>query len=119
MQRGEDMLLKNEADRLLIFFFYDRDGIVDEYVTYMLSDMKKNVKKIIFVSNGKIEPASKEKISFLADEIIERENKGLDVWAYRSALESEGWETLKKYDEVIMMNTTIMGPVYPFKEMSL
>ena len=117
MQRGEDMLLKNEADRLLIFFFYDRDGIVDEYVTYMLSDMKKNVKKIIFVSNGKIEPASKEKISFLADEIIERENKGLDVWAYRSALESEGWETLKKYDEVIMMNTTIMGPVYPFKEM--
>ena len=47
MQRVEDMLLKNEADRLLIFFFYDRDGIVDEYVTYMLSDMKKNVKKII------------------------------------------------------------------------
>lgn len=111
------MLLNDTAKRLLIFFFYDKDGIIDKYVTYMLSDMKKNVEKIIFVSNGKIESKSRSEISSLADEVIERENKGLDVWAYKEALESVGWSDLKGYDEVILMNSTIMGPVYPFKEM--
>ena len=28
-----------------------------------------------------------------------------------------GWDNLKNYDELIMLNMTIMGPIYPFKEM--
>ena len=43
------MLLNEDAKRLLIFFFYDKDGIVDRYIPYMLDDMKKNVNDIIFV----------------------------------------------------------------------
>lgn len=46
-----------------------------------------------------------------------RENKGFDVWAYKEGIEYIGWDNLKNYDELIMLNMTIMGPIYPFKEM--
>ena len=111
------MLLNDNAKRLLIFFFYDKDGIVDRYIPYMLDDMKKNVSDIIFVSNGKINAKSRPTVEAITKNILERANEGLDAWAYKEALESIGWENLKTYDEVILMNHTIMGPIYPFKDM--
>ena len=105
-----------DAKRLVIYFFYDTNGIIDDYIPYMLSDLKKNNSEIFFVSNGKIEEESKKKLLHLADTVFERENKGLDAWAYKESLEKIGFEKLKEYDEVILMNYTIMGPVFPFSE---
>lgn len=45
-----------------------------------------------------------------------RENKGFDVWAYKSALEHYGWSRLEEYDEIIMLNSTMIGPVFPLRE---
>lgn len=112
------MKLDKTAKRLLIYFFYDKEGIVDDYVTYLLDDMKKNVSDILFVSNGKLDKDSREKVLKITEDIYERKNEGFDVWAYKTALQRVGWTKLRTdYDEVILMNYTIMGPVYPFKEM--
>lgn len=112
------MIIANEKkNRLLIYFLYDRDGIVDDYIPYMLEEMDKQVKDIFVVCNGKITPEGKEKLKYYTDKILERENKGFDVWAYKTAMESLGWEKLEEYDEIILMNYTIMGPVYPLSEM--
>ena len=111
------VLDKLTAKRLLIYFIYDRDGIVDDYIFYMLDDLDKNVEDIFVVVNGNLEAKSKERLKFYTDQILERENKGFDVWAYKEAMETLGWEKLKTYDEVILMNYTIMGPIYPLKEM--
>lgn len=104
-----------EAKRLGIYFFYDRRGIVDRYVPYFLDDLKKNVSEIFIVCNGKLNEEGK-KILQQYGEVLIRENKGFDVWAYKTALETYGWDKLTTYDEVIMLNNTIMGPVYPFEE---
>lgn len=110
------MVINNaDAKRLVIYFFYDRNGIVDRYVPYFLDDLKKNVSEIFIVCNGSLSGAG-EKILKQYGEVLVRENKGFDVWAYKTALEHYGWEKLASYDEVIMMNNTIMGPVYPFAE---
>jgi rhamnosyltransferase len=112
------MILNESSKRLLIYFFYDQDGIVDRYVSCVLNDMKKNVTDILFVSNGKLEEKSYDAVAKIADEILERENVGFDVWAYKDALEHIGFDQLaEKYDEVVLMNYTIMGPIYPFSEM--
>ena len=108
---------KSDNNRLIIYFFFDRDGIADRYVLYMLQELKKNSRDIFVVSNGPIQQESKEKISQYAFDIFERENKGFDVWAYKEAQEHLGWERLASYDEVVLMNYTIMGPVYPLNEM--
>lgn len=109
------MKLSNNPRRLVIYFFYDKRGIVDRYVPYFLKDLKENAEEIMIVSNGEIEPDGRKQLEQYG-KIFVRENKGFDVWAYKEALEQYGWERLEQYDEVIMMNSTIMGPVFPLKE---
>ena len=34
---------KKEIKRLAIFFLYDKDGVVDDYIPYMLNDLNKTI----------------------------------------------------------------------------
>ncbi len=112
------MILEHRKNnRFLVYFFYDKQGIVDDYIDYMLQDISKCVREILFVSNGKLTNESIKKVKKYTDRIIERENCGFDVGAYKEALQIATWENLCEYDEVILMNYTIMGPVYPLQEM--
>lgn len=104
-----------DAKRLAIYFFYDRRGIVDRYVPYFLDDLSKNVTEIFIVCNGKLTDEGK-KILEQYGKVLVRENRGFDVWAYKTALETYGWDNLINYDEIILLNNTIMGPIYPFSE---
>ena len=107
---------KEGISRLVIYFFYDADGIVDRYVPYMLADIKKNCHELFVVCNGKLTPDGRATLCAYASDLLVRENQGFDVWAYKTALDHYGWDALAKYDEIIFMNHTIMGPVYPFSE---
>ncbi len=104
-------------NRLVIYFFYDKDGIIDEYIPVMLEGLKDLYTDLLFISNGEIASEGKLIIEKYTDTIIERENKGFDVWAYKEALEYYGWSKLGLYDEIVLMNYTIFGPLYSFKEM--
>lgn len=108
---------EKNAKRLIAYFIYDKQGIVDDYIIYMLRALKENSSEIAVVVNGKLTPESRTKLTDITPTVIVRENKGLDVWAYKTVLDYYGWDKLVTYDEVIMMNFTIMGPVYPLQEM--
>lgn len=108
---------KKQKTRLAIFFFYDKDGIVDDYISYLLENLKYNIDDLVVVCNGLLTSESRKKFQKITDKIIVRENKGFDVWAYKEGIEYVGWNEIEKYDELIMMNFTIFGPLYPFKEM--
>ncbi len=103
--------------RIGIYFFYDKDGIVDDYISYLLNDLKKNLSYLLVICNGKLTCEGRNIFNQYADEVIVRENIGLDVWAYKTAFEYIGWDALEKYDETVIANSTIMGPVYPFQAM--
>lgn len=108
---------KNQARRLGIYFFYDAQGIVDRYVDYFLQEYAKCFQYLVVVCNGKLTEKGRSVFEKYADIVIERENQGLDVWAYKTAFEKVGWEMLETYDEVTIANYTSMGPVHPFTEM--
>ena len=100
-----------------IFFFYEKNGDVDDFITYYLADLNKNLTELVVVCNGKLSEQGRAAFSQFTDNIIVRENKGLDVWAYKTALDSYGWAKLSEFDEIVMTNSTLMGPVRPLKEM--
>lgn len=106
-----------KINRLVIYFFYDKDGIVDRYVPYMLNDVKKNCSKLFVVCNGKLTKEGRQTLEAVTPHVMVRENKGFDVWAYKTAMEHFGWEKLAAYDELVLMNFTIYGPLYPLSEM--
>lgn len=97
--------------------FYHSDGIVDDYVIVLLEALRKSMTKILVVSNGMLTKNSKNKLRKVSDEILTRENRGFDGWAYRYGLHHEGWDRVSEYDELVMFNHTIMGPVNSFDDM--
>ncbi|MDD6036166.1 MAG: rhamnan synthesis F family protein [Lachnospiraceae bacterium] len=111
------MRLEKNAKRLVIFFFYDEGYIVDDYIGVLLEGLRKSVNDYFIVTNGYLPRPEHDKFLKFTDRILMRENVGFDVWAYKDALEYIGWDKLIQYDEVILMNYTIFGPLYPFEEM--
>lgn len=103
--------------RLGIFVFYDEYGVVDEYIPYMLSDLAKNLDRLIIVVNSSLGEDGKRTFENLSTDIIMRDNSGYDTYAYRDGMKHVGWDGLLDYDEVVILNDSIMGPVYPFEEM--
>ena len=104
-------------NRVAIYAFYSKDGIVDKCVDFFLDELSTCVDRIVIVSNGPIDSLGVDCFSKYTKDIVVRENKGLDIWGYKSGLEYIGWDVICKYDEVVLLNNTIMGPVYPFSEM--
>jgi rhamnosyltransferase len=43
---------KMHVKRLGIYFFYDKDGIVDDYNLFLLNDLKENIDKLLIVYNS-------------------------------------------------------------------
>lgn len=110
-------LNKEHMKRCGIFLFFDKDGIVDEYVLEMLRDLKENVDFLLVVCNGYVQYKGLQQMRESADDIVCRANVGFDVGGYREGLFYLGWKFLEQFDEIVMMNYTFFGPLFPFKEM--
>lgn len=103
--------------RLGIYFLFDKDGVVDDYIPYYLERLKEFVNELCIVVNAPLNNEGKRKLSKFADKFIVRKNEGFDSWAYKEAIESYGYEGLAKYDELVLSNYTFFGPLYPLNEM--
>ena len=103
--------------RLGIYCFYDKYGHAASFIKTFLDDLMDNLDDLVVVVNGQLSDQARQLFSEYTKTIIVRENKGLDVAAYKQAILTFGWEKLESYDEVICLNDTVMGPVYPFREM--
>jgi rhamnosyltransferase len=102
-------------NRLGIFVFFDHDGVVDSYVSYLLDSMMPNLKEIFIVVNGSIHLEGMRRLSKYTDNIIVRENTGYDVSAWKEAvLRHIDKSHLRSFDEVVFFNDTFYGPLYPF-----
>ena len=110
------MILGDNPKRCVIYFIYDKDGIIDDYVIDQLKDLRNNAQHIHCVINGKLSHDGKIALEQVADDIYVRENKGVDIGAYKAAIEYLTWNFIRTFDELVVMNNTCFGPVYPFKE---
>ena len=112
------MILDGRVRRLGIYFFFDEQGVVDDYVVKFIGEISKSLTRLVVVVNGEVNEEGRSAFEALgASPLIVRRNEGFDVWAYKTALEEVGWADLAGYDELIMMNFTIMGPVGSFEPM--
>ena len=103
--------------RVGIFVFYDGNGVVHDYVPYLLEGLKPHFEELLVVVNGALTEEGRKRLSKFTDKFLMRDNKGLDTWAYKEGMDYFGWDVLTNYDEVVIFNDTIMGPVFPFSEM--
>lgn len=101
--------------RLCIFSYYDRDGIVDEYIYFLLQQLRRIAFDLIFVANGKIIEQERLRIEKIVNVIFSRVNTGFDAGAYKYVLDRIGENYVRNYDELILCNDTFYGPFIPFE----
>ncbi|WP_296790753.1 rhamnan synthesis F family protein [uncultured Methanobrevibacter sp.] len=103
--------------RLGIFYCFDVNGIIDDYIYYMLEDICENLNELFIVTNGPLTQESIYKLSKYSDnEIYFRDDLGFDAGAWREVMSDIGFRNLSEFDEVILFNDAFFGPIYPFKE---
>ena len=113
MHQAETQTLKRAA----VYVFHDSQKIVDQYVVVFLNELKRFVDHLLVVVNGEVNDAGKNSLSSVADEVMIRPNIGYDITGYMKGIEHIGWDQLKEYDELLLVNSTLYGPLYPFDEM--
>ena len=78
--------------RLGVFVFYDPQGVVDDYVLYLLGAVRSVCTEMVTVCNGKLTDEGRERLSQYSDAVFCRDNQGMDAgaptaWAARDL----GW----------------------------
>jgi rhamnosyltransferase len=91
-----------------IFAHYDRDNTVDDYVFYYLKSLRDIVDTLVFVTTVSIDQSSIDRICSLGINLIQRKNEGYDFYSYKVGIEAL---SLGDYDEVILCNDSVYGPL--------
>lgn len=102
--------------RVGIFVVYDRQGIIDRYVIFILEALLDCVDELIVVHNGKLEASSKYLLSGYQIHLYERENVGYDAGAVKDVFQKYKY-FIKSFDELMVVNDTFYGPFYSFTKL--
>lgn len=114
---GDAQKVDTRCRRIAVYTVFDKDGVVDAYILYFLRALSAWVSRIVVVSNGPLNDAGDSALKQLGCEVLYRENSGFDAWGVKTGLEHIGYDTLAEYDEVIIANNTLLGPVCDLQPM--
>lgn len=108
-----------KKNRIILYVFYDIDGIVDDYVIYQLQQMRTQAERIVMICQGGVKDDEQmSRAQSVADDVYCRENEGYDAGAWKEAITNYvGWDELGRYDDLILMNDSCYGPIYPINEL--
>lgn len=96
-----------------IFSFFDAKGVVDESIVYLLKSLRPHVSYLLVVANLPLNEVGKHELEKIADKIIIRENTGFDAYGYKAGFLDILENAKEIYEEVIFLNSTFFGPLYP------
>ena len=99
-------------NRAIIFVHYDKQDIIDNYVYFYLKELQQSSSHLVFISTAKLSEKDIINLSQYCTKVIVRENIGYDFMSYKVGLDSLDY---KSYDEVVICNDSVYGPVYPLK----
>ncbi len=103
--------------RCAILVLYDKNGIFDDYIFYLIKELHTVSARIIAVINGTVNDQCLDKLQRACEDVIVRENIGYDARAYAHVITKYlKPNSLKEYDELLLCNDTFFGPLKPFKE---
>ncbi|MFI3125166.1 rhamnan synthesis F family protein [Streptococcus suis] len=101
-------------NRLLLYVHYNKYNKLSSHVIYQLQKLAPLFSTIFFISNSQL---SANELDYLETEglitnYLQRENIGFDFLAWREGMFKIGFDELKRYDSVTLMNDTCFGPLW-------
>lgn len=100
--------------RICIFVTYDKQNIVDEYIAYILSELKENCNYLVVICNYPEIKMGREYVEKYASQVFYRKNRGFDCGGFKDAMcNFIGWDIIDMYDELVLVNDSFFGPFIP------
>ncbi|WP_460016187.1 rhamnan synthesis F family protein [Lactovum odontotermitis] len=101
--------------RFLIYVIYEDQPRIQQYKILFLEALSKIAEQVMIVVNGQISAEDRTILSQYGT-IEARENQGYDAAAFRYGILKAGKDTLSKFDELVMVNDTNVGPFIDLAE---
>ena len=96
--------------RICVFEFSDPENVVDDYILDIVDSLNSVSERLIVIINGLDVFSGEEKLFRYTSEVIHRKNQGMDGGAFKDALLNHiGFDSIRKYDELILCNDTFYG----------
>lgn len=104
-------------NRVCLYCFYDKEGIVDSYVVDTLQKLAKVSAKVYVIVNGVVTDAGYSKLANNSTRVICRDNNGYDGGAYAFFFKNY-WENeiSDEIEELVLCNNSFFGPFGSFEE---
>ena len=101
---------QSSMNRIAFFAHFDPDSEVKPFTEVMLQHLRSVASSVVFASTATLSEAEVEKVKRHAQHVFLLENAGYDFAMWRHALENVA---IDDYDEVILTNSSVIGPVFP------
>ena len=102
--------------RICLFAGYDSNNIIHDYVVYYLKELS-TVADVYYMADNEISDDEKEKIAPYVKASYGINHKKYDFGSWQELIKIIGWEKLSEYDELILANDSVFGPLYPMKKL--
>ena len=100
--------------RIALYTFYEKNGEVRNFVTYFLKSLAEVCETIVVIVNGVLSSEGRKRLNKCGVKILVRNNEGFDFSAWKAGIEYIGWDFARAYDEIVLCNCAVYGPIYPF-----
>lgn len=103
--------------RIGLFAFYDKNGTADGLDLQYITAVDELLDYLVVVVNGSVSDNTLRNFGKIADNIVIRGNVGFDAGAFRNLITNKSfYDECCKYDELILFNNTMFGPIYPLTD---
>ncbi len=99
--------------RLVCYAHFDAKGLVRPFVLHALQTMRPLCVDLIFISNSPLLDKDRLLLTGYCSTLIVNNNTGYDFYMWKLGMESVD---LSLYDEVILMNSSVFGPLFDMKD---
>jgi lipopolysaccharide biosynthesis protein len=101
--------------RLCFFSHHDSDGRIDDHVLHHVRALRSIDAEVIFLTScDRLQEGEITRLNPYCSRVLFRKNEGRDFGAWRVGLSLAG--DLRHYDEIILTNDSVYGPLFPLQE---
>lgn len=97
-------------NRIVLFVHYDSKNILTKDDIDLICNLRGISRKLVVISNnGNLPNEFKNELDRVADKVMYRDNQGFDFAAWRDAIFEIGREELIQYDQLLLVNNSMVG----------
>jgi len=96
--------------RICLLAGYDKNNIIQDYVVFLVQELSK-ISEVYYFADGEMPQKELAKIRPYVKYAESSPHKGYDFGSWQYLIHYIGWSRLKEYEEMIICNDSIYGPM--------